>query len=239
VTYADAGDAAVDRVTGVWGTGWRRRAVLVVPRSQAEFGRLLLRAPDGLGQVAAVTTGELGADDGGTGAAGNDRVVLNPAAFARLGALGRQVVLTHEMTHVAVRSSTSAAVPIWLSEGFADFVGYRGTGVSRATGAADLLAQVRDGHPVTDLPTADDFDPTRTTIAPAYSKAWLACLLVADQHGTRKLVALYRAAARPGPTGAVDDPDARLAAAFPAVLGVSQAAFTASWRHAVSDLAGS
>ena len=57
--YAAAGDRAVDRVTQVWGNGWSRRAVLVVPRTQAEFGKLLLRQPAGLDQVAAVTTGDL------------------------------------------------------------------------------------------------------------------------------------------------------------------------------------
>jgi hypothetical protein len=239
--YAAAGDRAVARVTQVWGTGWSRRAVLVVPRTQAEFGKLLLRQPTGLDQVAAVTTGDLAgtasADVQHTGGrAGNDRVVLNPAAFARLSGTGQRVVLTHEMTHVAVRQSTAAAVPIWLSEGFADFVGYRGTGVSRRVGAGDLLVLVRAGHGPKSLPGATDFDPTRTTIAPSYSGAWLACSRIADTHGTKALVALYRRAASTQ-EGSDGDPDARLAAAFPAVLHTSEAAFTKDWRRYLSQLA--
>jgi hypothetical protein len=240
--YAAAGDRAVTRVTGVWGSGWSRRAVLVVPRTQSEFGRLLLRKPAGLDQVAAVTTGDLGSATAGdaqqsaTGRAGNDRVVLNPGAFARLSSTGQRVVLTHEMTHVAVRQSTAAGVPIWLSEGFADFVGYRGTGVSQRVGAGDLLVLVRAGHGPKTLPTADDFDPTRTTIAPSYSGAWLACSLIADTYGTKKLVSLYRHAAAAGQDGD-GDPPARLQAAFPQVLGTSEAAFTKDWRRYLSQLA--
>ena len=63
--YAAAGDRAVRQVSGVWGTRWSRKAVLVAPRSQHEFGRLLLREDTGLDQVAAVTTGDLGGESGG------------------------------------------------------------------------------------------------------------------------------------------------------------------------------
>ena len=37
---------------------------------------------------------------------------------------GRDVVLTHELTHATVRASTTRAVPDWLAEGFAEFVAY-------------------------------------------------------------------------------------------------------------------
>lgn len=241
--YAAIGDAAIARVSDVWGAGWSRRAVIVAPRSQGEFGRLLLRQESGLDQVAAVTTGDLSSDmgsqPGATGGerAGNDRVVVNPAAFARLGSTGRRVVLTHELTHVAVRQSTTSAVPIWLSEGFADFVGYSDTGVTRRVGAGDLLVQVRTGHGPTRLPTADDFDPTRTTIAPSYSGSWLACSLIADTYGRARLVELYRLAATAPGGGSAPDPDTQLATAFARVLGTSEAAFTRQWLHYLDRLA--
>jgi len=246
--FAVEADRAVEQVSQVWGNQWPRRAVLVVPRTQTEFGRLLLRDRKGLGQVAAVTTGDLGlapgdrvaSSAGGTSNGGrlarNDRVVLNPAAFDRLAATGRRVVLTHEVTHVAVRSSTSSAVPIWLSEGFADYVGYRGSGVGRRTAAADVLALVRQGRGPTSLPTAADFDPTRATIAPSYSSALLACDLLVDTYGEQGLVRLYRAATERTPNGG-PDPQARLASAFPRALGTSQQRFTADWRQHLSRLA--
>lgn len=238
--YATLGDRAVRQVSGVWGTRWSRKAVLVAPRGQHEFGQLLLRDDAGLDQVAAVTTGDLGGGSGAaepSGRAGNDRVVINPAAFARLGSTGRRVVLTHEMTHVAVRQSTTSAVPIWLSEGFADFVGYSGTGVSRRVGAGDLLAQVRAGHGPTHLPSSDDFDPTRTTIAPSYSASWLACSLIADTYGTDQLVALYRRAATAPTDGSAPDPEQQLESAFRRVLGTTTAAFTRDWLRYVNRLA--
>lgn len=227
--YAAAGDRAVSRVSRVWGTGWPQRAVLLVPRTQGEMSRLLARS-DGLDQIAAVTTGELGDD----GSAGSDRVVINPSAFSRLGDVGQRVVLTHEMTHVAVRSSTSAPVPIWLSEGFADYVGYQGVGLGRRTVAADLLALQRQGEGFTRLPTDEDFDPAATTIAPSYSASWLACSLLADRYGRAKLVRLYRTAA----TDASSDPDTALVEAFQGVLDTTQDDFTKRWLRYLDQLSG-
>lgn len=229
-SYAEQGDGTVERVSKIWGSRWPRRAVLLVPRSEVEMGKLLLRG-DGIDQIAAVTTGELS----GSSAAGADRVVINPSAFSRLGNVGRRVVLTHEMTHVAVRSSTSGAVPIWLSEGFADYVGYQGVGLGRRTVAADVLALVRQGEGPSELPVVADFDPATTTIAPSYSAAWLASSLIADRYGQAKLVELYRtAAANPS-----EDPETALAQAFPAVLGTTEAKFTKSWLRYLGELASS
>lgn len=234
--FAVAGDEAVSSVTRVWGRDWARHAVLVVPRTEKEMGRLLQRPAGGLSQIAAVTTGELAHGDHGV--ARSDRVVLNPAAFDRLGDSGRRVVLAHEMTHVAVRSSTSAPVPIWLSEGFADYVGYSDVDLSRRAIAADVLALVRRGKGPRQLPGVDDFDPTKTTIAPAYSGAWLACRLIAERYGERALVRLYRTTATTPVGSGGPDPDAALRAAFETVLGTSVAQFTTAWRDDLQALAG-
>lgn len=239
--YAREADAAVDRVSAVWGTQWGRRVVLLVPGSQNEMAELLQRdSAAGLDQIAAVTTGELGDD----GPAGSDRVLVNPAGMARLGALGRRVVLAHETTHVAVRSSTVAPVPIWLSECYADHVGYRDVDLPRTRVAADVLALVRRGAGPRSLPTEGDFDPTRTTIAPSYSGAWLACELIADRYGEQRLTALYVAAAggrsAPGAAGQGEerpDADAALARAMRSVLGTDVRTFTAQWRAYLESLA--
>jgi hypothetical protein len=167
----------------------------------------------------------------------NDRVVLNPGAFDRLGPTGRRVVLTHELTHVAVRSSTTAAVPIWLSEGTADYVAYKDSGVPVRTAAADVLGLVRRGEGPTTLPTTADFDPTRTSIAPAYSAAMLACAMLVERYGEPSLVRVYQLAATRGP-GPHDSPDARLGRAFGAVLGTTARRFTADWRRYLVRMAG-
>ena len=100
----------------------------------------LLGAPaSGYRGIAAVTTGEAG----GSAKAPADRIIVNPDAYGVLGDFGKQVVLTHETTHVATRAPTTAATPLWLSEGYADWVGYRGTGRTAAQAAPELARAVR------------------------------------------------------------------------------------------------
>jgi hypothetical protein len=236
--YVAQADAAVTRVSGIWGTAWPRRVVVLVPRTQAQMGRLLNRASASLSQIAAVTTGELTAVEGSP-AGGADQIIINPAGFAKLGSLGRRVVITHEATHVAVRASTPRQVAIWLSEGFADYVGYSGLDLPRTEVAADVLGLVRRGTGPTALPAAEDFDASRSTIGPAYSSAWLACSLIADRYGQAKLLALYRAAAGATTVKGVTtglSPELATTQAFPAVLGVTETAFTKYWLRYLTTL---
>jgi hypothetical protein len=229
--YAAQADAAVTRVSGIWGTAWPRRVVVLVPRTQAQMATLLDRSPASLTQIAAVTTGELIAAEGAP-AGGADQIIVNPAGFAKLGSLGRRVVMTHETTHVAVRASTPRQVSIWLSEGFADYIGYSGLDLPRTEVAADVLGLVRRGTGPQHLPGAVDFDAAQSTIGPSYSGSWLACELIADRYGQAKLIAFYRAAAGATPIKGVTAtalPDVATAAAFRAVLGVTQAGFTKTW----------
>lgn len=223
--HAEETDQAASRVDAVWGSDWPRTVVVMVPQSQAEMAKLLLRPDEtGLDQIAAVTTGEVGVDTAGTSA---DRVVINPAGFAQLGPLGRQVVLTHEITHVATRATTTQDVPIWLSEGFADYIAYKQTGVSRPVIAQDVLDRVRADQGPTQLPTGPDFDPGRGDIAPAYAGAWLAAELIARRWGEGTLVGLYRAVSSGTPTSE----------ALPAAIGLSEEQFTGEWLAYLEELA--
>jgi hypothetical protein len=236
--YVAQADAAVTRVSGIWGTSWPRRVVVLVPRTQAQMGRLLDRTSASLSQIAAVTTGELTAVEGSP-AGGADQIIINPAGFAKLGSLGRRVVITHEATHVAVRASTPRQVAIWLSEGFADYIGYSGLGLPRTEVAADVLGLVRRGTGPKTLPDAEDFDAARSTIGPAYSSAWLACSLIADRYGPAKLLAFYRAAAGATTVKGVTagmSPEVATTQAFPAALGVTEAAFTKYWLRYLTTL---
>lgn len=234
--YIATADSAVRRVTGVWGTDWDSRVVILTPSTTDEFAKLLLRtSDDGLDQVAAITQGVV---DQGQRAQG-DRVVINPKAFTALQPLGRRVVITHELTHVAARSSTTRPVPIWLSEGMADYVGYSGLGLPRTRVAAELLALVRQGKGPRALPTEADFDPAKTKIAPFYSSSWLAVSRLVDLYGQLRVVAFYRSIAGEMKVDrAVEsDPDAITALAFPKSFGVSQTAFVTGWRQYLATLA--
>jgi hypothetical protein len=244
-SYRDQADAGVARVTAVWGRDWSTHVVLLTPATAAQFAALLGRSGDqGLDQVAAVT---IGAAISGT-RAGGDRVVINPSTFGDLQPDGRRVVITHELTHVAIRSSTTRPAPLWLSEGMADYVGYLGLGLPRARVAAPWLARVRAGTAPRRLPSDADFDPARTRIAPAYAAAWLACSRLADRYGQARLVAFYRAVADAGPQAAatpgtarsgIPSPAAAASRAFASVLGTTEQAFVSSWASYTAQLARS
>ena len=235
--YLALGNLAVKRVDAVWTPQWNSRLVLVVPGTAAQMAEQVGQDKDQVAQVAAVTDGPFDLQ----GRAGADRVVVNPSAFARLVPRGRQVVVTHEATHVAIRASTNRPVPLWLSEGMADFVGYRDSGATRTQVAAALLARVRAGTGPKALPSAADFDPSRTTIAPSYNAAWLAVNRIVDRYGTSALVRFYLAAATSpdASSSTSSDPDANVATAFAAVLRTSQAAFTKEWLAYLRTLAKS
>ncbi|HEX5535149.1 MAG TPA: hypothetical protein VFX33_15520 [Actinomycetales bacterium] len=238
-------DQASARVDTTWGTTWPRTVLVLVPEDQAQMASLLGRDDTkGLDQIAAVTTGEIGLDSSATSA---DRVIVNPDGFAQLGELGRDVVLTHELTHVATRATTTVAVPIWLSEGFADYVAYKSTGLSTRRVAKDVLDEVRRGDGPKQLPDAQDFDPALHDIAPAYAGAWLAVRMIADENGEDTLLRFYRAVAGgrgTGPQKAASTPGAPTASqtavdsAFATVLHTTEEQFTSEWLEYLDRLAG-
>lgn len=226
-------EVAVRRLSGIWGTGWNSRVVIVTPSTGTQFAGLLRSSGKGLDQVAATTQG---VSQPGRRALG-DRVVINPQVFTALRPIGRRVVITHELTHVAARSSTTRPVPIWLAEGMADYVGYSGLSIERERVASDLLALVRAGKGPSELPTAADFDPSRTRIATSYSSSWLAVSRLVDLYGQARVVAFYRAAASAPTSGVRRDPEVTAAAEFLKSFGVTQAVFVAGWKRYLRTLA--
>jgi hypothetical protein len=211
--------AAIRRVDAVWTPRWARRAVLLVPQDERHAAALAgARGTTEIGSLAALATVASGPD--GTPPPGSgDRVVLAPDGFARLSGLGRDVVLTHELTHVATRAATTASTPLWLVEGFADYAGYRGRGVPVRTAAQELAAGVRRSGPPSALPGDAAFAGTARALPQAYEQAWLACRLIAARYGETRLTRLYTAAGR----GTTDH-------ALRGVLGADTSAFTAAWR---------
>jgi len=211
-------DAAVPRVTRVWGTGWAQRVVVVVPNDTKELNGLLGDDAD-YSRIAAVAVAELPGDTG-THPVGN-RVIVNPVNFRRLGTNGRRVVLTHEVTHVATRDASTEKSPTWLVEGFADYVGYLGTGLSPRAICQELAADVRKGKAPKALPAPKDFDCTNERLAQAYESAWLAVRLIAQRTGEGGLVTFYRTAGDHG-----------VEAAFVAMRTTDES-FTSAWRDYV------
>ncbi|MGW1993548.1 hypothetical protein [Embleya sp. NPDC001921] len=234
--FADIADKAVPRVSAVWGESWPGRTVVVVPGTQAQMARLLGAEPGKYAKIAAVTTGERGA---AADAAAADRVIVNPDAFRELGDLERRVVMTHEITHVASRAFTRAWTPTWLSEGFADYVGYLDSAQTMRTAAPELRRDVKAGKMPVRLPADASFETTQEDLPQAYEMGWLACKLIAERWGEAKLVDLYRTVGAERPPG-VDAPDSAsaLASAMVSVLGTNPDSFTRTWLDYLRTQAG-
>lgn len=224
-------------VIAVWGTA--HPAVVVAPSTRAQAAQLLGRDPDALDGVAAVTDGPLTA---GTGA-GADRIVIVPDAWAALTEQGREVVLAHELTHVTMRSTATRQLPLWLSEGFAEYVAYHRLDLTEqriVAGALDLVR--RDGRP-SSWPSAADFQPENDRLSAAYGLSLLAVRSIADRHGQAALVRLCRAAS--GSTasttkgvdrGGPEDADAVTDRAIRQVLRSDPEAERLAWQRRIERL---
>jgi len=186
-----AGQVASDipRVTAVWGDGWSQQAVVLVPSTQHELG-LVVDDYGNLDRIAAVAAAEVQIGSGRPDPVGN-RIGINPANWSKLTLLGQQIVLTHELTHVATRAVTSSTTPTWLAEGFADYVGYLGSGVPTEVVAQELANAVRAGDSPRRLPGGAQFSGTSRRLSQAYEGAWLACRLIAQRWGQQTLVRFY------------------------------------------------
>lgn len=195
--------------------GWSGRLVVEVPRDQRQLDRVLDADAGTYDAIAAVTS----TADGSTSRSAPEHVFVNPGVFDPLGPRGSQIVMSHEATHVATRAALST-MPVWLVEGFADYVALARTDVPVTRLAGEALDRVRRTGPPDRLPTRGDFGPHSPRLGASYESAWLACRLIARRYGERRLVAFYRASDRAGST----------AAAFRSLLGTDQRAFTRAWR---------
>jgi hypothetical protein len=213
----------IPRVTAVWGDGWVKRAVVLVPSTQHELGRVV-QDYGPLAHIAAVATAEVQIGSGRPDPVG-DRIGINPANWPKLSALGQRIVLTHELTHVATRAVTSAALPTWLAEGFADYVGYLGSGVPTGFVAQELGAAVRAGDVPKKLPTTAEFSGASRRLSQAYEGAWLACRMIAQRWGQPALVRFYAAVGRSDLA-----PSAAVQLAMRRLLHLNEASFVQEWR---------
>lgn len=224
--YASVTDRAVESVSKVWGRNWRQKVVIYLPAKQAQMEYVLGAQPNTYTQIAAVTMAELDTPQAGAPV----RIVANPKLFDELGKQGRKIVLTHETTHVA-STATASPVPLWLAEGFADYVAFTVVPVQDESAAKELFKAVRAGRVPATLPAPEAFAASSAELPQAYESAWLACRLIAEREGQAKLVKFYRAVhASKSSTGLAD--------AFKSVLGMTEPEFVAEWQLYLKRLAG-
>ena len=223
---------ATARVAAVWGAA--QPAVWVAPATDADAARLLGRTGGELGGVAAATDGPLTPGE----RSGADRIVLVPGAWTSLRPEGRDVVMTHELTHVTVRAATTRPVPVWLSEGFAELVAYASIDLPEARIVAPALDRVRAVGLPKALPADADFDPGNRALPAAYGLSLLALRVLRDAHGTQAVVRLYRAAAggTDVPAARLDDREAAVDEALRHEMGTTRAQLVSDWQTRIRAL---
>lgn len=214
--------ADIPRVDAVWNRPWSQRAVVLVPATEHELGVVVGDAGD-LSHIAAVASAEV-QDVPGRPKPVGDRIGINPSNWPKLSPLGQRIVLTHELTHVATRASTSESTPSWVVEGFADYVGYLDSGVPATVAAQELAVDVRAGRSPRRLPSDAQFNDESTRLAQAYEGAWIACRLIAKRWGQGTLDRFYVAVGTSSAGG-----DAAVVAAVRSVLHTTMHGFLGAW----------
>lgn len=200
---------------------WRGKLVVEVPASREQMNRSLDADRGTYDSIAAVAS----TVGGSATRLSPTHIIINPDVFARLGPDGAQIVMSHEAAHVATDAATSTT-PIWLLEGFADYVALARVDLPVELTASQILADVRKSGAPRALPSSAEFDPANTHLGASYEAAWLACRLLAERHGERALIDFYTEV----------DQGASVDRAF-AGLGTTQRAFTRAWRSYLRGLA--
>jgi len=205
-------ESALDRVAAVRPNGWAGKIFITAVQDSGIFDTYFADSPDRVNQVAAIAVPYY--DD--VPAWHRDaryaatRVVFNPAQLAADDAeLAHD--LTHEFTHAAMGPVTSDATPLWLVEGFAEYVPFKTEQVS-----TQWLHRVLTGLSTSSPPP----DSTFYRDGRNYALGWLACRYIAQTYGEAKLVELYQNLS----SGAAD---------LRGTLGVDLATFTAGWANYV------
>ena len=127
---------------------------------------------------------------------------------------------------MAAGAPTSSQVPLWFEEGFADWVGFRGSKFTVLKAASDALVQIRRYGPPHQLPTDADLSASSADAGAAYGLSYLACRMIAKDFGQDRLVTLYRTVLG----GASFDQ------AVATVLGMSATEFVQQWSIYVSRI---
>ncbi len=202
---------------------WDGHLVVEVPGSESGLEAALAAEPGSYADIAAVTASV----DGTVAPDSQLHVFVNPDVYDDLEPVGGQVVVSHEATHLATRAPLTSGVPLWLLEGFADYVALHAVALPITTTAGQIIQQVRaDGTP-DHLPGQPEFDQSDSHLGAAYESAWVACLVLADAGGRDALVRLYEQVSR----------GQELEGQLQRLFDLSEAELTARWRERLQELA--
>lgn len=200
------------------------RLVVEVPASTEAMHRAVGAEGGRYDAVAAVTT----STDASLAPGSPLHVFLNPAVYDDLGDAAGQVVTSHEAVHVVTEAPFAQSAPLWLLEGFADYVALRDVELPLSTTAGQVREQVREEGVPDALPTRVEFDAEGHHLGATYEAAWLVCEVLAAEGGEDALVGFYDAMLDGG------DLEQELQRWF----GWNTAQLTEAWQQRLRDLAG-
>lgn len=184
--YLALAEQGLQRVDRYWRAPWRGRVVVLVPETEEELGRLIQSTFDLDNFVAfAYSTVDLSDGVDYTG----HRILLNPDAFEGRSSETVVRIMAHELLHVATRDSAGPFIPIFVDEGFADYVGNDGDPAALAFFNSELSQGLFSGE----LP--EDFEFTvgaGTDIYRSYQESQSAVRFFVDRWGVPALVRFYR-----------------------------------------------
>jgi len=200
----------------------RRDLFVVLPSDGGESADITGMDESRIDQLAA-TTSSL---DGSSSSKAPIAVVLNPDVFTSMNPRAAQIVLTHEATH-EVTGAVSAVAPLWVTEGYADYVAMIDDALSPTRSASRMLARVRKNGPPRHLPSDEVFSASGPRLGATYEGAWMVFRMLGEVYDDATIGRFYRQVLH---GRAVD-------VAAQKVFGVGIDEITADWRRYLRDWA--
>lgn len=220
-------EQGLDQARRYWDGRFKRRIVVLVPRSGRELKRIIQSTFD-LENFVAFAYSTVDPVDGidYTG----HRIIPNPRAFEGRATESVRQILAHELLHVATRESAGPFVPIFVDEGFADYVGYSEDPGALAFFNSDVAAGLFNGQ----LP--EDFEFTigdGTEIYRNYQKAQSAVRFFIERFGLDSFNRFYRMLGRK--EIAAGTARYHIDRAFREITGMSYDAFQQAWTSSIAS----
>jgi hypothetical protein len=146
------------------------------------------------------TFSSLPGEDSAEGTVAGAYIVVNPTERDDVD----EILLSHEFTHAAT-ADLGGYEPLWLAEGAAEYVSWRGIEAVSGPGAPREWEDeiVDESLPsLSSLPSDDGFYENPADV---YGVSWLAVRHLVEEHGIGKVSELYADIARRGTTQAARD----------------------------------
>jgi hypothetical protein len=184
--FLDLAEAGLSTLARYWDAPWQGKVVVLVPGSIDELERMI-QSTFSLDSFVAFAYSTVDLDHGFdyTG----HRIIPNPGEFQGRAGPSVQEILTHELLHVATRSEAGPFIPIFVDEGFADYVGHDADPGALAFFNSDVASGLFNGL----LP--DDYQFTigsGTEIYRSYQKSQSAVRFFIQTYGLDAFIRFYR-----------------------------------------------